>query len=255
MFRRPSLALAAALLLAATAAFAQSDFVADTTTAAPPDSSAVLPPPAEGAPAATPAAAVTPASLLGPGSPQPTRPHVIVTRADGAIRQERDQMSALAGAADTELLTARKKVVEAKSTVEIKKKEIDMLDARVKAAKQAKDEGTRAAFESERKRQEAMKDYFERAQDVAEAAVEEAQARGGFARAAARAAELEAQIAGRAGIAAFDNDPALYKQEQQYLEAARQRGAAQEKMANKAQDLAGKKLRLYRAWADFLRGK
>lgn len=255
MFRRSSLALAAVLLLAATAAFAQSEVVADTTAPAVPDTSAVLPPPAEPAPAATPAAAVTPASLLGPGSPQPARPHVLVTRADNAIRAERDQMSALAGAADTELLTARKKLVEARSTVEIKKKEIDMLDARVKAAKQAKDDATRAAFESERKRQEAMRDYFERAQDVAEAAVEESQARGQFARAAARAAELEAQIAGRAGLAAFDNDPALYKQEQQYLEALRQRGAAEEKFANKVQDLAGRKLRLYRAWADFLRGK
>ena len=255
MFRRTFFALAAALLLTAGAASAQSDFVADTTAAATPDSSAVLPPPTEPAPAAVPAAAVTPASLLGPGSPVPTRPHVLVTRADGAIRQERDQMSALAGTADTELLTARKKLVEARSTVEIKKKEIDMLDARVKAAKQAKDDATRAAFESERKRQEAIKDYFERAQDVAEAAVDEAQARGQFARAAARAAELEAQIAGRAGVASFDNDPALYKQEQQFLEAVRQRGAAQEKLAGKAQDLAGKKLRLYRAWADFLRGK
>lgn len=241
-----TLALAASLFAAS--AFAQ----VDTTAAGIPDSSVALPPTPPPPPAATP---LSPTAVLGPNSPTPARPHESRPRTEAVIRAEYDQMNAAAALADADLLEAKKKLVEAKSTVEIKKKEIETLNARVKAAKQTKDETTRAAFESERKRQESMRDYFEHAQNVAEAAIDEAAARGAWARAAMRADQAELQLVGRSGIATYDADPSVFKLEQQWFEAAKLRGQTQEKLANKLQTLMDKKLRVYRAWADFLGGK
>ncbi len=247
---------AIATLIALTASlFAASAFAQGTETPPPPvpDSTVALPPTqTPPPPAATP---LSPSAVLGPNSPVPARPHESRPRAEATIRAEYDQMNAAAAAADADLLDAKKRLVEAKSTVEIKKKEIETLNARVKAAKQTKDDATRSAFESERKRQESMRDYFEHAQNVAEAAIDEAQARGEWARAAMRADQAELALVGRSGVATYDSDPSVFKLEQQWFEAAKQRGAAQEKLANKLQALMDKKLRVYRAWADFLGGK
>ena len=238
------------LMLAASCALAQT--AADSTAARAADSTVAAPAPTAPAPVQAP---LSPSSILGPNSPTPARPHLVNPRTEGAIRQERDQMSILASAADSDLLEAKKRQVEAKGTVEIKKREIDTISARVKAAKQAKDETTRATFDSERKRQESMRDYFSHALDVCDAAVDEAQARGEFGSAAVRTLDLELQLVGRGGVASFDADPSVFKLEQEYLDAVKLRGSAQEKLANKAQTLADRRLRLYRAWADYLGGK
>jgi len=238
----------ASLLAVAGSAFAQG---ADSSAHAVPDSSVALPP--------TPAPAVntpvSPASVLGPNSPTPARPHMVNGRGEGAIRAERDQMSIAASNADNDVLDARKQQVEAKSTVEIKKREIDTISARAKAAKQAKDDATRASFDAERKRQESMRDFFSHAADVTDAAIDEAQARGDWARAAIAALDVELQLVGRAGVGSFDADPGVFKLEQQYLDAVKLRGNAEGKLADKQQALADRKLRLYRAWADYLGGK
>jgi hypothetical protein len=245
-------AVAAILLFAASSAFAQA--APDSAAAQPApaaDSSVALPP----TPVPPPVTPLSPTAILGPNSPAPSRPHMVSPRGELAIRQERDQMAILSNAADNDLLEAKKREVEAKGTVEIKKREIDTIAARAKAAKQAKDEPTRAAYDAERKRQESMRDYFSHAQDVTEAAIDEAQARGEYARASVRALDLETQLVGRGGVATYDADPGVFKLEQQYLEALKQRGAAQEKYANRLQTLADRKLRLYRGWADYLGGK
>jgi hypothetical protein len=100
-----------------------------------------------------------------------------------------------------------------------------------------------------------MRGYFEKALDVAEAQIDEAQARGDYARAAVRADDFEVQLSGRAGLSSYDADPNLFKLEQQYLDAMQKKGSAQEKLANKVQSLAGRELNLYRGWADYLSGK
>jgi hypothetical protein len=202
-----------------------------------------------------PAVPVTPSSVLGANSPTPSRPHGVTARAEGAVRGERDQMQQMANSADTDLLEAKKQEVQAKGMVEIKKREIETLNARIKAAKQSKDTATRDAFEKERKRQDSMRSFFEKSLDVAEAQIEEAQARGEYARAAMRADDFEVQLAGRAGVATLDADPNLFKLEQQFLDATQRKGSAQEKLANKVQALAGKQLNLYHGWADYLSGK
>jgi hypothetical protein len=257
--RFTSAAVAAVLLFAATTAFAQvtPDSAAAPAPAPAPAVAPEVPAPAP-APAvlpATPPAPITPSSILGPNSPAPSRPHLALPRGETTIRMERDQMALLFNSADNELLEAKKRQVEARGTVEIKKREIDTINARIKAAKQAKDEPTRVAFDGERKRQESMREFFTHVVEVWDAAIDEAQARSEFGHAAVRALDLETQLMGRGGVASFDSDPGVFKLEQQYFEASRQRGAAEEKYANRMQTLSDRRLRLYKAWADYLGGK
>ncbi len=258
MNRITPLHLAIALLLAAAPAFAQgvtepaptTQDSLHATTPAP----ETLPPTATPAPAA-PVAPAPPPPVPVRATPQPTRPHVVIPRADGNIRAERDQMKIMADAADGDLLAAKRAGAEARGVVEITKRDIDAIAARIKAAKQAKDDATRQPLEADRKRQEGVRDFFEKLVDAQDAAADEAQARGEFARAAVRTDELELQLVGRSGVSAYDADPALFKLEQQYLEAQKARGAAEEKAANRAQTLSDRRLRLYRAWSDYLTGK
>ncbi|MFN8589376.1 MAG: hypothetical protein U0704_16410 [Candidatus Eisenbacteria bacterium] len=246
------LALCVAAVLAAPA-FAQEETpvaVPDTTAApAAVDSSAALP--ATPPPAAAPAAA----SALAANSPRPTRPHQMTPRPESVIRGELDQFAMLASAAEGDLAAAKKRRADAKATVEIKKKEIDVLEARIKAAKQAQDDAGRASFEAEKKRQEAMREYFQKTEDVEEAAMDEAKARADWARLSTRALQLEMQLIGRAGLATYDSDGGLFKQEQQFFEARKQAGAGQERVANRVQSYMERKQKLYRAWADYLAGK
>jgi len=256
---RTASVFALVLALAATTAVAQAP--ADSTGARALDSLRTLPAPAVVAPAVAPAVAPTApppanaASILGPNSPTPARPRLVLPRAEAVIRGDHDQVLIVANGADSDLLEAKKRLVEAKGTVDIKKREIDTIAARVKAAKQAKDDATRATFDAERKRQESMRDFFVRAQDVADAAVDEAQARGDWAKASVRACDLELQLTGRAGVPSYDADPSVFLLEQQYLDAVKTRGAAEEKLANRTQTLVDRKLKLYKGWADYLGGK
>lgn len=255
--RTMSAAVAAALLLLAASAFAQAP-TDSTAMSGAPAVAPVAPAPAQAAAPAIPLAPVVPRSpsaILGPNSPTPSRPHLASPRAEVVIRSERDQMALIYNAADNELLEAKKKQIEAKGTVEIKKREIDTMNARIKAAKQAKDEPTRSAFDGERKRQESMRDYFTHAVDAWDAAVDEAQARSEYGHAALHSLDLELQLVGKGGVATFDADPGVFKLEQDYFDACRQRGAAEEKVANRAQTLADRRMKLYKAWADYLGGK
>jgi hypothetical protein len=246
-----------AMLVAATAACAQTTGTSATVPPAAADSlHLAAPAPTDAAePAALPVGtiATTPPSLAS--TPMPVRPHVLVIRTQPAIGVERDQMNVLAAAADGDLAAARRARIEVKGTIDIKKKDIDALGARVKAAKQAKDDAARTAADGERKRQESVRTYFERVLDVQEGAVDEAQARGDWARAAIRACDYELQLVGRSGIPSNDGDPVLFKLEQQYLDALKARGAAEERFANRVQTLADRKQKLYRAWADWLGGR
>ena len=246
------------LLAAASAAFAQTGAVGTPAPAYMADSLRAAAPADTLAPSAlpdTPAAPAVPTSASLASTPMPARPHVLVIRTEAVIRNERDQVQILAQAADADLITAKRARTEVSGAIEIKKKDIAALGARLKAAKQAKDDATRATVDAERRRQESVRDYFLHLQDVQDAAVDEAQARGDFARAALRATDWELRLTGRTGVTANDGDPALFKMEQQYLDAVKSRAGAEQHWADTAQTLADRKLRLYRAWADWLGGR
>ena len=55
--------------------------------------------------------------------------------------------------------------------------------------------------------------------------------------------------------AVFEATGGDVKLEQQFFEACRVRGAAEEKFANRAQTLSDRRMKLYKAWADYLGGK
>lgn len=253
----PTLRLTLALLITAAAAHAQPAGTGAVAPASMADSlhNAVTAPTDSLVPAAIPSTAspLAPASTVT--SPVPSRPHVLAIRTEPVIRGERDRLRELAESADADLVAAKRSLAEARGAIEIKKKDIAALDARIKAAKQARDEPARAAAEGERKRQEAVRGYFEHLQESRDAAIDESQARGDYARAALGACDWELKLAGRSGLAANDGDPALFKLEQQYLDAVKGSARAGERFAARAQTDAERKLRLYRAWADWLGGR
>ncbi len=254
---KPALRFALALLVTASAAHAQS---AGTGVAAPGTMADSLhlatPAPTDSlVPAALPPAATTAPSPAPASTPMPTRPHVLAIRSEPAVHAERDEMLVLAQGADADLAAAKRARAETQVAIESKKKGIDALGARIKTAKQARNDAARTAAEGERKQQESMRTYFEHAQDAYAAAIDEAQARVEYARAAIRACDSELQLAGRSGVTANDGDPVLFKLEQQHLETVRARGAAEERFASRVQALVDRRLRLYRAWADWLGGR
>jgi hypothetical protein len=250
-------ALTIALLATTTAAHAQPAGTGVTAPGTMADSLYVATPaPTDSlAPVALPATPNTVPPTALSTTPMPARPHVLMIRTEPVIRVERDQLRVLGEGADVELAAAKRARLEVRGTIEIKKKDIDALGARAKAAKQARDDAARTSIDEERKRQESVRGYFERLLDVHDAAMDEAQARVEYARAAIRACDWELQLVGRSGVAANDGDPALFKAEQQYFDAVKARGVAQERFANRLQTLSDRKLRLYRAWADWLGGR
>lgn len=253
----PTLRFALALLVTATAAHAQPAGTGAVAPASMADSlHDAAPAPTDSlAPATLPSAANPPAAAAAVTSPLPSRPHVLAIRGEAALRAERDRLRALAESADADLAAAQRSLAEARGAVEIKKKDIAALDARIKAAKQARDESARTAAEGERRRQEAVRGYFEHLQEARDAAIDEAQTRGDYARAALGACDWELKLAGRSGLAANDGDPALFKLEQQYLDAVKGSARAEERFAARAQTDAERRRRLYRAWADWLGGR
>jgi hypothetical protein len=249
----PRFALSVLLLVLVLAPPASAqDAPADTLRA---DSLAAPPPPAP-EPAPTEALKAPPRALPTGGSgdsPVPTRPQLIDWRRDSEVRAERENYTRYVTAAEVEQAAARTRVIQAKARFDIKKGEITALDARIKAAKQAKLESERKNLESERRRLEAMRDYFERMFDVESARTELAAAQVDFGKSLLREVDLELQLLGvRAGTV---DDGALLKLEQQYLEAHRVRAAAQERLAQREQAGVERRLRVYRAWMAYLGGR
>ena len=243
MMSRLSAALAACALMLAATAGAQ--------TPAPTDSSAQASP----APSATPVPATTPSAVLGEQSPVPSRPHFVTARDEATIRSERDAMNALAAQTDRDVLDLKKKLVQARAIVDVKKREIDTLSSKIKAAKQAKDDATRQSLEGERKRQDNMRTFFDRLADVADAQESEAEARLDWAKARVQQCDLELQLVGRAGVTSYDADPTVFRTEQEYLAAVKTRAQAEGKLNDRIQNTVDKELKAYSQWADYLAGK
>jgi len=250
MTRRPHTALALLAMLLAAPAVARAQ--------AAPDSSAQAAPavaPATAAPSTTSPAPPTAVSVLGDQSPVPSRPHLVHVRDEATVRAERDSMAALAARSDRDVLETQKRQVAAKAVVDVKKREIDLLSSKIKSARQAKDDATRQSLEGERKRQEGMREFFEKLQDVADADAGEAAAMLDWAKARVHQCDLELQLVGRADVAAYDADPTVFRTEQEFLSATKARAQAASKLADRVQNTVDKKLRAYAQWADYLAGR
>ena len=206
-------------------------------------------------PVADPTTAASSLTLLGDQTPSPERPRLVHPSPEGFVRVQRAQFQLDASSADSAFAAAKRRMAELDVALATKKKLIDQLNSRIKAAKQAKDDPSRTTLEAERKRQESMVEYFRSERDGYEAVADEAQARNDAARRGVEACELELQLTGRAGTPQFDADPSVFRLEQRWLEAMKAVATAQEKAASRRQSVYEKELKLYRGWADYLGGR
>jgi len=188
-------------------------------------------------------------------SPAPERPDLVDARTEGTVRDERDRMQQYVTLAEGEAASARSRAIQAKATVDIKKTEIITLDQRIKTAKQAKLDAERKSLETEKKRQESMRDFFEHRHAVELARGELSTAQIDYGRAALRACDLELQLIALRSTGVRGDDNAALKLEQQFLESWKVTASAREKVAQREQALADRKLRVYRAWVQFMGGK
>lgn len=188
-------------------------------------------------------------------SPTPERPDLVDARSESTVREERDRMQQYVTLAEGEAASARSRAIQGKATVDIKKTEIATLDQRIKTAKQAKLDAERKSLEAEKKRQETMRDFFEQRHAVEIARGELSTAQIDYGRAALRACDLELQLIALRAAGVRGDDNAALKLEQQFLESWKVTASAREKVAEREQGLADRKLRVYRAWVQFMGGK
>jgi hypothetical protein len=253
---------------------------------APPDTGVVAPqPPApEPAPTPTPAAAPVPAPVPAPAAlptpaglpgaqeapalatPSVSIDHLRPGRAGAAIRQEREQSGADERAGNARLLEARERLLRAKSAVTIQQNEIKILDAKQKAARQAKNSLEQKDLEVRAKGEKRRLTVLERLQDVEEAQVAAAEAAIEHARAVARLCDLENDLLAKraeleqwsraGGAGAGDRRARIEKQvwdlEVRVLEAARARSSKLEDWAQKERTTTGKKLDAYGAYSEMM---
>ena len=240
--------LTSLLLLAAAAVHAQAP-------PAPADSTALTMPVQKATPPAYIPPAPTETAAPVTASPEPKRPWLVPARPEVGIRAELDQQHQRVTQSESDMLEAKKALIGDKATLDVKQHEIEALNERIKAAKKAKLDADRKTLDAERKRQELMATFFDRVVDQDDATIEDVSARLDHAKASVSALEQELQFALRMAGVNPKGDPEMLPLEQKVIQAQKDRASAQEKLAQKDQTLAERRLRVYRAWADHIGGK
>ncbi len=123
--------------------------------------------------------------------------NVLPARTLDTIRAERESYARLRGDADARAGTARLRLAEMEDQVEQIKAALAAVDARIKTAKDGKNEPDKVVAEAEKKRIERQRSVMERRRDLRTAEMEEARAEAEAAVAATRALDLEYQLARR----------------------------------------------------------
>lgn len=196
-----------------------------------------------------------PASGVSTTSPEPQRPDLIDWRAEETVRDERDRMQRYVDLAEAEGAAARARTIRTKATVDVKKAEISALDQRIKAARQSKLDAERKSLEAEKKRQELMRDFFDRMLDVESARGDLCTAQIDYGRSLLRSCDLELELLGTRALGLQADDNSMLKSEQQFLDVWKVTASAREKVAQREQSLADRKLRVYKSWANYLGGR
>lgn len=108
---------------------------------------------------------------------------LLPNRSDADIRGDQDAAARVRASAETEITQARERSIGLKSRIEVKKKEIELIETRMDAADKANLEAEKRDLEAQKKSEENRLRILERLQDVssaragkAEAAVEAAKA-------------------------------------------------------------------------------
>ena len=263
------------LMIAALFAVAVSSLAAQEPVPAP-DSSAqgYAPPPAAGAPAPAPApaaapavapAAAPPAAAAVSASPTAGRSvaealgfiDVIPARSVERIRNELVSAKADEREADARISETNDQRERTKSMIEVKKRELSTVDARIKLADKQKAEADKTTLTAEKKIGERQKQFLERRAALHGAELDQAKAAKRRADVSQKALELELQLAGRrsdrARVATTDptlalqQDEVIRELERKTLEAQREQAEAAKDVAARDQDIAKRRLDLYQA--------
>jgi len=182
---------------------------------------------------------------------------VIPARSVERIRNELASANADEREADARISETTSQRERTKSMVEIKKRELSTVDARIKLADKQKAEADKTTLTAEKKVGERQKQFLERREALHGAELDQAKAAKRRAEAAQKALELELQLAGRrddrARVATTDptlalqQDEVIRELERKTLEAQREQAEAAKDVAARDQDIAKRRLDLYQA--------
>lgn len=217
------------------------------------------------APAAAPA--VAPAAAPAATSTSPTAGRsvaealgfidVIPARSVERIRNELLSAKAEEREADARISETTSQREHTKSMIEVKKRELSTVDARIKLADKQKAEADKTTLTAEKKVGERQKTFLERRGALHGAELDQAKAAKRRADVAQKALELELQLAerrsDRARVATTDptlalqHDEVIRELERKTLEAQREQAEAAKDVAAKDQDIAKRRLELYQA--------
>lgn len=119
---------------------------------------------------------------------------LVASRPIDSIRSDRERIERFRGEAEARHGTARSRLAEVEIQVELFKKEIDAISARIKSAKKGKREADKTVAEADKKDLERRKNLMERRRDLRQAEVELAQAEIDYAETATKALDYEHQL-------------------------------------------------------------
>ncbi len=219
-----------------------------------PAPAAAAPAPAAAAPAVAPAAAAPPPRTVGQ---MLGFIDVIPARAPERIQRQLDLAKIDAREADASRASASEMRGKTKGLIEVKKQEISGIDARMKVADKSKQETEKIMLGAEKKVAERQKEVLERREALHAAEIEEAKVARRLADASTRALDLELQLAQRRQsrpkapaaepTAVIREDAVIRELERKTLEAKQHQAQAQKDLAAKDEDIAKRRLELYRA--------
>jgi hypothetical protein len=208
---------------------------------------------------AAPAAAQQPADSAAPAPPPPSLPaiHVVPARNDEFLRRALEDAEMHEREAEATLSRATEERAQTKARIEVKKRELETIDARIKLAEKEKDEAGKVALKADRRAGEAERRLAERLDAVYESEIELAKKSRDLARADQKAVELELDLAARRRemqrIARTDpaasrrTQQAVVALERKVLEARRDRAGVAQDVAAREQKIAERRLDLLKA--------
>ncbi|MBA3522667.1 MAG: hypothetical protein H0T90_09225 [Gemmatimonadales bacterium] len=145
---------------------------------------------------------------------------------------------------------------QTKAMVEVRKREISTIDARKKLAEKNKQEAEQVAFEAEKKVVETQKTFLERREALHRAELDAAKASKKLGQSTVRALELEMELSNRrsarsnapgSAVVTLRQDNVIREMERRVLEAQRSQADAAKDLAGKDQDIARRRMELFRA--------
>jgi hypothetical protein len=185
-------------------------------------------------------------------------------RGDSEIRSEMDANSAAQVAAEGELAKARQQSIGIKSRIEIKEKEIELLETRADAAGKAKQDSEKGELEARKKTEEGKLEILKKLLDVSSALTEKAEKTIAAAKAGNDLCEREMELsARRSEWSAFMAAPAtggdaakrsielrklIREAEKRVLEAMKERASKRADVAERDAEVADRVSQVFNAW-------